>query len=84
MKELAERLSKQLSREKSKLVQTRLKTVSQRRDRIKELSVKHREELELSRALFIFKRDASEVTTVVFSASSEVCRIFSGRRLLPG
>ncbi|XP_056867453.1 spectrin beta chain, non-erythrocytic 5 isoform X2 [Takifugu flavidus] len=60
LKELAERLRKQLSREKSKRVQTRLKTLSRRRDRIKELSVKHREELELSRALCIFKRDASE------------------------
>lgn len=81
MKELAERLRKQLSREKSKRVQTRLKTVSQRRDRIKELSAKHREELELSRALCIFRRDASEVTTVVFSVCSEGCRILSGRRL---
>ncbi len=60
--ELAERLKKQLSREKSGRVQTKLKALLQRRDRIKELSVKRREELELSRMLCIFSRDAGEVT----------------------
>lgn len=33
-----------------------------RRDRIKELSAKRREELELSRMLCIFNRDVGEVT----------------------
>ncbi|XP_070699072.1 spectrin beta chain, non-erythrocytic 5 [Pempheris klunzingeri] len=60
LKELAERLKRQLSREKSGRVQTRLKALLQRRDRIKELSVKRREELELSRTLCIFNRDVAE------------------------
>ncbi|XP_054470225.1 LOW QUALITY PROTEIN: spectrin beta chain, non-erythrocytic 5 [Anoplopoma fimbria] len=60
LKELAERLKKQLSREKSGRVQTKLKALLQRRDRIKELSVKRREELELSRKLCIFNRDVAE------------------------
>ncbi|XP_068456287.1 spectrin beta chain, non-erythrocytic 5 [Clinocottus analis] len=60
LKELAERLKKQLSREKSGRVQSRLKALLQRRDRIKELSVKRREELELSRTLCIFNRDVAE------------------------
>lgn len=62
LKELAERLKKQLSREKSGRVQTKLKALLKRRDRIKELSVKRREELELSRMLCIFNRDVAEVT----------------------
>ncbi|XP_035529504.1 spectrin beta chain, non-erythrocytic 5 [Morone saxatilis] len=60
LKELAERLRKQLSREKSGRVKTKLKALLQRRDRIKELSVKRREELELSRMLCIFNRDVAE------------------------
>ncbi|XP_044022541.1 spectrin beta chain, non-erythrocytic 5 isoform X2 [Siniperca chuatsi] len=60
LKELAERLKKLLSREKSGRVQTKLKALLQRRDRIKELSVKRREELELSRMLCIFNRDVAE------------------------
>ncbi|KAF3845474.1 hypothetical protein F7725_008637 [Dissostichus mawsoni] len=44
LKELSERLKKQLSREKSSSVQTKLKALLKRRDRIKELSVKRREE----------------------------------------
>ncbi|XP_036927334.1 spectrin beta chain, non-erythrocytic 5 isoform X2 [Acanthopagrus latus] len=57
LKDLSERLKKQLSREKSGWVQTKLRTLIQRRDRIKELSVKRREELELSRMLCVFNRD---------------------------
>ncbi|XP_039992754.1 spectrin beta chain, non-erythrocytic 5 isoform X2 [Xiphias gladius] len=60
LKELAERLEKQLSREKSARVKTKLKALLQRRDRIKELSVKRREELELSRMLCIFNRDVAQ------------------------
>ncbi|XP_068593345.1 spectrin beta chain, non-erythrocytic 5 [Cebidichthys violaceus] len=60
LKDLAERLKKQLSREKSGRVQTRLGALLQRRDRIKELSIKRREELELSRTLGIFSRDVAE------------------------
>ncbi|XP_028422093.1 spectrin beta chain, non-erythrocytic 5 [Perca flavescens] len=60
LKDLSERLKKQLSREKSGRVRTKLKALLQRRDRIKELSVKRREELELSRMLCIFNRDVAE------------------------
>ncbi|XP_029317025.1 LOW QUALITY PROTEIN: spectrin beta chain, non-erythrocytic 5 [Cottoperca gobio] len=60
LKELAERLKKQLSKEKSRRVKTKLEALLQRRDRIKELSIKRREELELSRMLCIFNRDVAE------------------------
>ncbi|XP_034432002.1 spectrin beta chain, non-erythrocytic 1 [Hippoglossus hippoglossus] len=60
LKELAEQLKKQLSREKSGRVQTKLRALLQRRDRIKELSIKRREELELSRMLCIYSRDVAE------------------------
>ncbi|XP_047467733.1 spectrin beta chain, non-erythrocytic 5 [Mugil cephalus] len=60
LKELAERLKKQLIKEKSRRVKARLKALVQRRDRIKELAVKRRQELELSRLLCIFHRDVSE------------------------
>lgn len=76
LKELAERLKKQLSREKSKRVQTRLKKLRLQRGRIKELSARHREELELSRMMCIFKRDANQVTVSVCSVFSEGCHIF--------
>ncbi|XP_069573815.1 spectrin beta chain, non-erythrocytic 5 [Brachyistius frenatus] len=60
LKELADRLKKQLSREKSGRVQTKLKALFQRRDRIRELSVKRGDELELSRLLCIFNQDVAE------------------------
>ncbi|XP_034721323.1 spectrin beta chain, non-erythrocytic 5-like, partial [Etheostoma cragini] len=60
LKDLSERLRKLLSSEKSRLVQAKLKALLQRRDRIRELSVKRREELELSRMLCIFNRDVAE------------------------
>ncbi|XP_060938197.1 spectrin beta chain, non-erythrocytic 2 [Limanda limanda] len=60
LKELAEQLKKQLSREKSGRVQTKLRALLQRRDRIKEMSVKRREELELCRMLCIYSRDVAE------------------------
>ncbi|XP_068608001.1 spectrin beta chain, non-erythrocytic 5 [Brachionichthys hirsutus] len=56
VKELAEKLS----REKGGHVRSKLRTLVQRRDRIKELSVKRREELELSRMLCIVNRDVEE------------------------
>uniref|UniRef100_G3N8Q4 Spectrin, beta, non-erythrocytic 5 n=1 Tax=Gasterosteus aculeatus TaxID=69293 RepID=G3N8Q4_GASAC len=59
-KEMAERLKERLSAEKSGRVQTRLKALLRRRHRIKELSVKRREELELSRALSVYRRDVAE------------------------
>lgn len=66
LKELAERLKKQLSREKGAHVKNRLKVLLQRRDRIKELSIKRREELKLSRMLCIFKRDVDQVSNQTF------------------
>uniref|UniRef100_I3J096 Spectrin, beta, non-erythrocytic 5 n=1 Tax=Oreochromis niloticus TaxID=8128 RepID=I3J096_ORENI len=60
LKELAERLRKQLSKKKSGQVKTRLKALLQRREKIKELSAKRGEELELSRRLCIFNRDVAE------------------------
>ncbi|KAM7403778.1 hypothetical protein PAMA_004285 [Pampus argenteus] len=60
LKGLAKCLKRQLSREKSVRVQSKLKDLLQRRDRIKELSIKRREELELSRMLCIFNRDVAE------------------------
>lgn len=66
LKDLSERLKKQLSREKSGRVQTKLRTLIQRRDRIKELSVKRREELELSRMLCVFNRDVGAVIRLSF------------------
>uniref|UniRef100_A0A3Q1IVH4 Calponin-homology (CH) domain-containing protein n=1 Tax=Anabas testudineus TaxID=64144 RepID=A0A3Q1IVH4_ANATE len=49
-----------LSREQSRGVQNKLKAMLQRRDKIKELSIKRREELELSRLLCIFNRDTAQ------------------------
>lgn len=66
LKDLSERLKKQLSREKSGRVQTKLRALIQRRDRIKELSVKRREELELSRMLCVFNRDVGAVIRLSF------------------
>ncbi|KAM4625618.1 spectrin beta chain, non-erythrocytic 5 [Polymixia lowei] len=60
IRELADRLRKELSREKSGRIQNKLKALLQRRNRIKELSLKRREELELSRLLCIFNRDAAQ------------------------
>ncbi|XP_077945298.1 spectrin beta chain, non-erythrocytic 5 isoform X2 [Gasterosteus aculeatus] len=60
LEEMAERLKERLSAEKSGRVQTRLKALLRRRHRIKELSVKRREELELSRALSVYRRDVAE------------------------
>ncbi|XP_026156546.1 spectrin beta chain, non-erythrocytic 5 isoform X2 [Mastacembelus armatus] len=60
LKQLAERLKGQLSRDKGARVQAKLKALLHRRANIKELSVKRREELELSRLLCIFNRDVAQ------------------------
>ncbi|AWP15961.1 putative spectrin beta chain non-erythrocytic 5 [Scophthalmus maximus] len=59
-KESCDRLQEQLSRKKSGRVQNRLRALLQRRDRIKELSVKRRQELELSWTMCVFSRDVAE------------------------
>lgn len=61
LKESCDRLQEQLSRKKSGRVQNRLRALLQRRDRIKELSVKRRQELELSWTMCVFSRDVAEV-----------------------
>ncbi|XP_061631327.1 spectrin beta chain, non-erythrocytic 5 isoform X2 [Phyllopteryx taeniolatus] len=60
LRDLGARLNKALSREKSGQAQSRLKALLQRRDKIKELSVKWREELDLSWLMCVFKRDVAE------------------------
>ncbi|XP_057715583.1 spectrin beta chain, non-erythrocytic 5 isoform X1 [Corythoichthys intestinalis] len=60
LKDLAARLNKTLSREKSGQTQNRLKVFLQRRERIKELSIKRREELQLSWLMCAFNRDVAE------------------------
>ncbi|XP_035467370.2 spectrin beta chain, non-erythrocytic 5 isoform X2 [Scophthalmus maximus] len=60
LKESCDRLQEQLSRKKSGRVQNRLRALLQRRDRIKELSVKRRQELELSWTMCVFSRDVAE------------------------
>lgn len=61
LKQLSKRLKKQLGREEAGGVQTSLKSLLQRRDKIKELAVKRREELELHKMFCVFKRDVEEV-----------------------
>ncbi|KAL0969732.1 hypothetical protein UPYG_G00231540 [Umbra pygmaea] len=61
LKDLAERLKKEdLSHEKASLIQGKLKTLLERRSRIKGLSTKRREELAISRQFCIFNRNAAE------------------------
>ena len=62
LRELADRLKRKLSRDKTRQIQDKLRTLLQRRDRIRELSVKRREELQLSQLLCMFNRDVAEVT----------------------
>ncbi|KAK0154564.1 Spectrin beta chain, non-erythrocytic 5 [Merluccius polli] len=57
---LAARLKQDLSRDKSRRVQAKLKALQQRRDRIRELSVKRRADLELSRLLGVFNRKVAQ------------------------
>ncbi|XP_067099877.1 spectrin beta chain, non-erythrocytic 5 [Osmerus mordax] len=61
LKELAEKLRQEdLSREKSGRIHSKLKGLLERRDRIKQLSIKRKEELAISRLLCIFNRNAAE------------------------
>lgn len=73
LKEMADGLKKQLSREQSRGVQNKLKAMLQRRDKIKELSIKRREELELSRLLCIFNRDTAQVTSIKYTNRFHFC-----------
>lgn len=63
LQESADRLSKGgVTREKSNYKNT-LNSLKSRRERIRDMAIKRRKELELSRLLCIFTRDASEVHT---------------------
>lgn len=62
LQESAERLKTEgLTREKNSNVKNKLKALQERRERIKDLSDKRREDLEISKLHCIFSRDVSEV-----------------------
>lgn len=61
LQESADRLSKGGMRREKHNYKNILSSLKARRERIRDLSIKRREELELSRLLCIFTRDASEV-----------------------
>lgn len=68
LQESAERLKTQgLKREKNSNIKNKLKALQERRKRIKDLSAKRGEDLEISRLLCIFNRDAFEVLVVLNS-----------------
>lgn len=77
LKELADGLKEQLSREKSGAVQNKLRVLLRRREKIKQLSVKRREELELSKLLCSFSRDVSQVQTQAEPLLGFLSRVFS-------
>uniref|UniRef100_A0A672QKD3 Spectrin, beta, non-erythrocytic 5 n=1 Tax=Sinocyclocheilus grahami TaxID=75366 RepID=A0A672QKD3_SINGR len=61
LQESAERLRTEgLNREKSSNIKNKLKALQERREHIKDLSDKRREDLEISKLLCIFNRDVSE------------------------
>ncbi|XP_036450101.1 spectrin beta chain, non-erythrocytic 5 isoform X2 [Colossoma macropomum] len=61
LQESADSLRKgEVTREKANHIKNKFKALRDRRERIKDLSVKRKEELETSRLLCIFNRDASE------------------------
>ncbi|XP_076156260.1 spectrin beta chain, non-erythrocytic 5 [Alosa pseudoharengus] len=61
LQELASRLQKEdLKRESGKRIRNKLNALEERRRRIQELSVKRGEDLDMSRLLCIFSRDAAE------------------------
>ncbi len=67
LQESAERLRTEgLSQEKSSNIKNKLKALQERRERIKDLSDKRREDLEISKLLCIFYRDVSEVQYLSF------------------
>ncbi len=67
LQESAERLRTEgLSQEKSSNIKNKLKALQERRERIKDLSDKRREDLEISKLLCIFNQDVSEVQYLSF------------------
>ncbi|KAI1895008.1 hypothetical protein AGOR_G00101700 [Albula goreensis] len=61
LQEQAERLGKEgLKRERASQIQSKLRTLLERRNRIKQLSTKRREELAISRLLCVFNSNATE------------------------
>lgn len=65
LQESAEHLRTEgLNREKSTNIKNKLKALQERRERIKDLSKKRREDLEISKLLCIFNRDVSEVRLI--------------------
>lgn len=65
LQESAERLRTEgLKGEKSSNIRNKLKALQERRERIKDLSEKRREDLEISKLLCIFNRDVSEVLLI--------------------
>jgi len=65
LQESAERLRAEgLKGEKSSNIRNKLKALQERRERIKDLSEKRREDLEISKFLCIFNRDVSEVLLI--------------------
>lgn len=61
LKELSKQLKKQLGSSEAGGIKTRLKSLLQQRQKIRELAIKRREELELHRMFCIFKQDVEEV-----------------------
>lgn len=70
LKKQGDRLKKQLNRDKSGRIRSKYKCLVKRREGIRELSVKRREDLELSRLISVFNRDAALVT--FYSVSGNV------------
>lgn len=67
LQESAERLKTEgLKREKSSNIKNKLKALQERRERIKDLSDKRSEDLEISKLLCIFNQDVSEVQYLSF------------------
>lgn len=65
LQESVERLRTEgLKGEKSSNIRNKLKALQERRERIKDLSEKRREDLEISKLLCIFNRDVSEVLLI--------------------
>lgn len=66
LQELASHLQKKdLKRESAKRIRNKLSALEERRRRIQELSVRRGEDLDMSRLLCIFTRDAAEVLQII-------------------
>uniref|UniRef100_A0A3B4AJ25 Spectrin, beta, non-erythrocytic 5 n=1 Tax=Periophthalmus magnuspinnatus TaxID=409849 RepID=A0A3B4AJ25_9GOBI len=59
LKEQSDRLRKRVSSERSSRIRSKYKSVMKRREKIRELSVQHREGLELNYLIALFNRDAT-------------------------